>query len=104
MPTRSRTPSPTPSWARPGWGRSEEHTSELQSLAYLVCRLLLEKKKKHKIAAPNENKKAKQGIIRLPTRIHSHPYPRATPLHCTNPGIHITTLPNPHTGATTTAR
>src|SRR2546425_8574931 len=27
--------------------RSEEHTSELQSLAYLVCRLLLEKKKKH---------------------------------------------------------
>src|SRR2546425_12205322 len=34
-----------------GWGevtcvwRSEEHTSELQSLAYLVCRLLLEKKK-----------------------------------------------------------
>src|SRR5687767_15705144 len=28
-----------------GGGRSEEHTSELQSLAYLVCRLLLEKKK-----------------------------------------------------------
>src|SRR2546425_2041184 len=32
----------------PDWliTRSEEHTSELQSLAYLVCRLLLEKKKK----------------------------------------------------------
>src|SRR2546425_7846413 len=30
----------------PGAPRSEEHTSELQSLAYLVCRLLLEKKKK----------------------------------------------------------
>src|SRR2546425_11589050 len=29
-----------------GPDRSEEHTSELQSLAYLVCRLLLEKKKK----------------------------------------------------------
>src|SRR5205823_9836573 len=29
-----------------GIARSEEHTSELQSLAYLVCRLLLEKKKK----------------------------------------------------------
>src|SRR2546425_7165954 len=29
-------------WSSP---RSEEHTSELQSLAYLVCRLLLEKKK-----------------------------------------------------------
>src|SRR3712207_7422977 len=28
-------------------GRSEEHTSELQSRQYLVCRLLLEKKKKH---------------------------------------------------------
>src|SRR2546425_5812691 len=30
--------------------RSEEHTSELQSLAYLVCRLLLEKKKKLSVA------------------------------------------------------
>src|SRR2546423_5894362 len=29
--------------------RSEEHTSELQSLAYLVCRLLLEKKKKTQV-------------------------------------------------------
>ena len=29
-------------------GRSEEHTSELQSQAYLVCRLLLEKKKNYK--------------------------------------------------------
>src|SRR3712207_8190702 len=34
---------------RVGFGerRSEEHTSELQSRQYLVCRLLLEKKKKH---------------------------------------------------------
>src|SRR2546425_7129921 len=30
--------------------RSEEHTSELQSLAYLVCRLLLEKKKKSHVS------------------------------------------------------
>src|SRR3712207_8514727 len=29
-------------------GRSEEHTSELQSRQYLVCRLLLEKKKKYR--------------------------------------------------------
>src|SRR6266404_8011094 len=36
--------------------RSEEHTSELQSLAYLVCRLLLEKKKKKK----KKNKKLKK--------------------------------------------
>src|SRR2546425_2196217 len=41
----------TPWSARPCRGRttrSEEHTSKLQSLAYLVCRLLLEKKKKKK--------------------------------------------------------
>src|SRR2546430_12193843 len=31
----------------PGWGRSEEHTSELQSQSNLVCRLLLEKKNNH---------------------------------------------------------
>src|SRR5262245_64576034 len=36
--------SPTPI----GLSRSEEHTSELQSLRHLVCRLLLEKKKKKK--------------------------------------------------------
>src|SRR3712207_7141317 len=32
--------------------RSEEHTSELQSRQYLVCRLLLEKKKKLHVCAP----------------------------------------------------
>src|SRR5688572_32713771 len=40
----------------PGHGRSEEHTSELQSQSNLVCRLLLEKKKKKK----NKNKKIKE--------------------------------------------
>src|SRR2546425_2122495 len=35
-------------WTTIGWVRSEEHTSELQSLAYLVCRLLLEKKKRRR--------------------------------------------------------
>src|SRR5437899_9960080 len=41
---------------QPGVERSEEHTSELQSLRHLVCRLLLEKKKKtrHKSKC-NEN-------------------------------------------------
>src|SRR2546423_7564706 len=38
--------------------RSEEHTSELQSLAYLVCRLLLEKKNKeqtyHRLVTPHK--------------------------------------------------
>src|SRR3712207_7722325 len=55
---RARCPPPSPrrrSARRPGSAvgrvrrsfRSEEHTSELQSRQYLVCRLLLEKKKKH---------------------------------------------------------
>src|SRR5262245_62841042 len=35
--------------------RSEEHTSELQSLRHLVCRLLLEKKKKKKNTTVNSN-------------------------------------------------
>src|SRR5229473_5933260 len=45
-----------------GEARSEEHTSELQSLAYLVCRLLLEKKKKKliKLIFLNNKKKKKQ--------------------------------------------
>src|SRR5438067_10526988 len=34
-------------WGMRGWLRSEEHTSELQSRFDLVCRLLLEKKKKN---------------------------------------------------------
>src|SRR2546425_4594586 len=35
--------------------RSEEHTSELQSLAYLVCRLLLEKKKNRHVRHQHDN-------------------------------------------------
>src|SRR3712207_7765553 len=41
-PARRRTASPR--FRAAGWARSEEHTSELQSRQYLVCRLLLEKK------------------------------------------------------------
>src|SRR5437870_6713073 len=37
---------PDRSWSSRESGRSEEHTSELQSRGHLVCRLLLEKKKK----------------------------------------------------------
>src|SRR2546422_6245285 len=40
---------PTP--YSPALGRSEEHTSELQSRLHLVCRLLLEKKKHHESVA-----------------------------------------------------
>src|SRR5476651_2044668 len=48
-------------------GRSEEHTSELQSRQYLVCRLLLEKKKKKNIMIFVINKKKK-------TRKNKHKY------------------------------
>src|SRR6267142_4148248 len=40
-----------------GASRSEEHTSELQSHVNLVCRLLLEKKKKHPITSLSSQKK-----------------------------------------------
>src|SRR6478609_10993283 len=46
-----------------GGPRSEEHTSELQSLAYLVCRLLLEKKKKKHSSFSYSQKKKKCTII-----------------------------------------
>src|SRR6266705_5483285 len=56
--------SPPAGPARPTWssgrhrcGRSEEHTSELQSPYDLVCRLLLEKKKKKEKQTLYENKK-----------------------------------------------
>src|SRR5471030_3416492 len=43
-------------------GRSEEHTSELQSLRHLVCRLLLEKKKttQHKSSSMQRKKQSKR--------------------------------------------
>src|SRR2546425_6501994 len=49
--------------ARPQARRSEEHTSELQSLAYLVCRLLLEKKKKKKNTRHDNNNKNKESVM-----------------------------------------
>src|SRR5262245_5565977 len=42
-------------FARASGGRSEEHTSELQSLRHLVCRLLLEKKKKELTAVDSDD-------------------------------------------------
>src|SRR5215216_6814541 len=54
---RSSTPTPAPSrrwsWSPCSARRSEEHTSELQSPDHLVCRLLLEKKKKNKLNSPS---------------------------------------------------
>src|SRR5437762_5608497 len=50
--------------------RSEEHTSELQSPMYLVCRLLLEKKKKKKTHDPKNHKQKK--LKNHPTKHTTH--------------------------------
>src|SRR2546421_8375226 len=52
----------TPSSTIPTATRSEEHTSELQSRSDLVCRLLLEKKKKKKECDRNATKNEKQEL------------------------------------------
>src|SRR5690242_21513575 len=54
-----RRPSATPVRRALGAGRSEEHTSELQSHVNLVCRLLLEKKKKSNIITISDKSTAK---------------------------------------------
>src|ERR1035438_10621454 len=61
---------PTPPNRRPTSGarRSEEHTSELQSLRHLVCRLLLEKKKK---------------VMQLLHVLHTHRYVTVFTFRCT---------------------
>src|SRR5438552_14321461 len=46
--------------------RSEEHTSELQSPDHLVCRLLLEKKKKNKTQQHTNNKRTVQRNVNPP--------------------------------------
>src|SRR5690348_17893342 len=60
-----------------GFSRSEEHTSELQSPVHLVCRLLLEKKKKRIHIKKQLNKKNKK----YPHINSSHHY---LTIHCTN--------------------
>src|SRR5258708_12727354 len=63
----SATSSASGSAASHRWKRSEEHTSELQSPDHLVCRLLLEKKKK-------KNTKDPLSCIRNTTAIRTTPY------------------------------
>src|SRR5690242_20890026 len=61
------------SWRRRNSSRSEEHTSELQSHVNLVCRLLLEKKKKkNKCSIPQE-------LLHLPISTRSDRSPRNDP-------------------------
>src|SRR2546425_3329873 len=59
-----------------GRTRSEEHTSELQSLAYLVCRLLLEKKKMSTMLTPP---------VRSPVQPPVAPVPQLIPDASTTP-------------------
>src|SRR5437016_8955662 len=79
---RSRAwPPPAPGPGRPrrrGAARSEEHTSELQSLTNLVCRLLLEKKKQHPDGSVRASKETNRiaehdGAIRHFTRARTSP-------------------------------
>src|SRR3989441_1980320 len=78
--------------------RSEEHTSELQSLAYLVCRLLLEKKKTTTHALPaqsNVNRPSRRHprLIRLPRITRERAMGEAPPHACPVP--HRRTMPAP---------
>src|ERR1035438_10705260 len=50
--------------------RSEEHTSELQSLRHLVCRLLLEKKKKHNKILDTHDLHSRRQTLRRPAGDH----------------------------------
>src|SRR5256886_3750562 len=73
-------------------GRSEEHTSELQSQSNLVCRLLLEKKKtelstscvlpstRAALPAPTAKQPSASLLRRVP---HAHPETTSLPLACT---------------------
>src|SRR2546429_4800235 len=69
--------------ARPGFtqqpGRSEEHTSELQSRLHLVCRLLLEKKKKLNRVTHNATREKNLGTR---TRLTPHPVAHTSSTVC----------------------
>src|SRR5205823_8093953 len=79
-PARNELCSATPA-ATSGWpNRSEEHTSELQSLAYLVCRLLLEKKKNriyihHRSIDHNSRSAALIAVFLCHPASHNYPGP-----------------------------
>src|SRR5256885_9749470 len=53
--------------------RSEEHTSELQSPCNLVCRLLLEKKKKNSSAHPHDTRSTSHRYVNPSVRSHTIP-------------------------------
>src|SRR5215472_17950144 len=63
LPTSQESPVPSRPRAQGGASRSEEHTSELQSLRHLVCRLLLEKKNSRALTAFHFDKLTEQGLL-----------------------------------------
>src|SRR5262245_65194966 len=54
--------------------RSEEHTSELQSLRHLVCRLLLEKKKRKAVGSEPDEMKSDESNARVAQTVSRRPY------------------------------
>src|SRR2546429_6583757 len=72
-PSPAASQSPPSSWPRPccaSGRRSEEHTSELQSRLHLVCRLLLEKKKKDYLVMETLRNLALMQHAHLPRRTY----------------------------------
>src|SRR5687767_15422643 len=74
--------------------RSEEHTSELQSLAYLVCRLLLEKKKTAELTR-NEPIAVNAGPDARGRRSQARALPPAALALPTDPVVHAGEPPSP---------
>src|SRR2546430_4840391 len=81
LPSHARTiwaPPASPAPAGPGmWKRSEEHTSELQSQSNLVCRLLLEKKKKKHPQLSDAGEMDKQLRLRASSTAGAIPHSRS---------------------------
>src|SRR3989475_699980 len=76
-------------WGAIGTPRSEEHTSELQSQSNLVCRLLLEKKKKHNILLDvllGHQRVITDTAEPIMTTPHAHEEPAAPVTVCRSPG------------------
>src|SRR5204863_2882816 len=77
--------------------RSEEHTSELQSRRDLVCRLLLEKKKKKTNQPKNSQQPTSQPIIPTRQRLPTYPpFPNIYPVHL-SASIHYLSSVSYHT-------
>src|SRR5690348_17737799 len=71
---RRGTPPPRARWRSPA--RSEEHTSELQSPVHLVCRLLLEKKKKKNKLQNSSHTQTNTPYLTYIPLLSTKPYPQ----------------------------